>query len=163
MTQRLGATLALLGALLPCWASSSAFAASAQSAEAAPVVPAAVSPEEDRLDGAAETAISVAEGGEPAAVSSEGPVAPLAGPPEPQRGGLFPVLFSPPDPSPLQYDWIRLVSGEWRKGEIELMRSDRLEFESDELDSLKLDWENVAEVRTIRTHTRTPSRCCRSR
>lgn len=42
-----------------------------------------------------------------------------------------------------EFDWIQLVSGEWLKGEIKAMYKESLEFDSDELDMLSLDWEDV--------------------
>jgi hypothetical protein len=54
-------------------------------------------------------------------------------------------------------DWIRLASDEWLRGEIELLRDESLEFESEELDTLELDWDKVVE-QTIRPlhHTSNP-------
>jgi putative salt-induced outer membrane protein YdiY len=45
------------------------------------------------------------------------------------------------------------VRGMWLRGEIEVLRRDSLEFDSEELDTLNLDWEDVAEVRTTRLMT----------
>ncbi len=50
-------------------------------------------------------------------------------------------------------DWVRLVSGEWIKGEIVVLDREKLEFDSAELDSLAIDWSDVVEVRTARTFT----------
>ena len=52
-----------------------------------------------------------------------------------------------------QEEWIRLTSGEWLKGEFTSLRRDSVEFDSDELDELTLDWEDVAEVITTRPFT----------
>ena len=52
-----------------------------------------------------------------------------------------------------KWDWVKLVSGEWLKGEISSLTRDTLEFESEELDDLKLDWDKVAEVVTATTFT----------
>lgn len=49
-------------------------------------------------------------------------------------------------PSAVNFDWIQLVSGEWLKGEIKGMFKDKLEFDSDKLDLLTLDWEDVRYV-----------------
>jgi putative salt-induced outer membrane protein YdiY len=46
-------------------------------------------------------------------------------------------------PTAVNFDWIQLVSGEWLKGEIKGMFKDKLEFDSDKLDLLTLDWEDV--------------------
>ena len=54
---------------------------------------------------------------------------------------------------PGHYDWIRLTSGEWLKGDILTLRDDKLEFDSDEMDEQTFDWEDVAEVRSARMYT----------
>lgn len=57
------------------------------------------------------------------------------------------------------FDWIELTSGEWLKGELQTMYDDTLSFDSDKLDLLKLDWDDVRQVRTDNPHTvRTESR-----
>jgi len=63
------------------------------------------------------------------------------------------VDWHPPEPAEGADDWIRLKSGEWLRGDIEVMRRDSLEFDSDELDTLSLDWKDVVEVRTTRSMT----------
>ena len=55
--------------------------------------------------------------------------------------------FQPP---PDSFDWIQLKSGEWLKGEIIALYDGKLEFDSDELNKLTLDWEDVRQVRTGR-------------
>lgn len=54
--------------------------------------------------------------------------------------------FIPPEDD--KFDWIQLVSGEWLKGEIRVMYNYVLEFDSDELDLLSLDWEDVRQIRS---------------
>ncbi len=49
-------------------------------------------------------------------------------------------------PTVIDFDWIQLVSGEWLKGEIKGMYKEKLEFDSDKLDLLTLDWEDVRYV-----------------
>jgi putative salt-induced outer membrane protein YdiY len=49
-------------------------------------------------------------------------------------------------PEPEEFDWILLTSGEWLKGEIKFLREDSFEFDSDELEGLTFDWEDIAEV-----------------
>ncbi len=49
---------------------------------------------------------------------------------------------------PTHFDWILLTSGEWLKGDLIAMYSDKLEFDSDEMGLLTLDWEDIAEVRS---------------
>jgi hypothetical protein len=61
--------------------------------------------------------------------------------------------WQPPAPDPTDFDWIKLTSGEWLKGDIEGLRSDSLEFDSDELDTFTFDWEDIVEVRSPRQNT----------
>jgi hypothetical protein len=49
---------------------------------------------------------------------------------------------------PDEFDWIQLTSGEWLKGEIKVMYEDSLEFDSDELDLLSLDFADIKELRS---------------
>lgn len=50
-------------------------------------------------------------------------------------------------------DWLQLVSGEWIKGEIKHMRDDNLEFDSDTLDTLNIDFDDVVRVHSPRMET----------
>lgn len=50
-------------------------------------------------------------------------------------------------------DWIRLTSGEWLRGELSSLSRDRIEFDSEELDELQIEWEDVAEVVTDQPFT----------
>jgi len=59
----------------------------------------------------------------------------------------------PPDPSAKERDWIRMNSGEWLNGEIMSMRDGDLKFDSEELDELGLDWNDVTELRSARVLT----------
>ena len=61
--------------------------------------------------------------------------------------------WTPPAPSKAEKDWIHLSSGEWLWGTIELMRDESLEFDSEELDEVTIDWEDVAEIRSARIMT----------
>jgi hypothetical protein len=72
----------------------------------------------------------------------------LAGSARAQEG---PGAWDPAAPLPTDFDWVQLTSGEWLKGEIFVLYDDTLEFESDELDKLSLDFEDVKEVRSSRT------------
>lgn len=47
-----------------------------------------------------------------------------------------------------EFDWLKLSSDEWLKGDIISMYDDELEFDSDELDVQVIDWEDVAELRS---------------
>lgn len=55
-------------------------------------------------------------------------------------------LFFPPRDS--KFDWIQLKSGEWLKGKLKGLYSYKVEFESDELDNLDFDWEDIKSIRT---------------
>ncbi|MBW2698867.1 MAG: DUF481 domain-containing protein [Deltaproteobacteria bacterium] len=50
-------------------------------------------------------------------------------------------------------EWIRLSTGDWISGALELMRDDTIEFENPELGTLRLDWEIVEEFHSGRTNT----------
>ncbi len=72
-----------------------------------------------------------------------------------------PVLEMNPEPWPGPemtegMDLIELTSGEWLKGEIQMMYNDWIEFDSDILDLQKIDWTDVRQlisttVQTVRT------------
>jgi putative salt-induced outer membrane protein YdiY len=55
-------------------------------------------------------------------------------------------------PSADKFDWIQLTSNEWLKGEVKGMYKDSLEFDSDKLDLLNIDWEDVKILRSHRTN-----------
>ena len=55
-------------------------------------------------------------------------------------------------PSAVDYDWIQLNSNEWLKGEIKGMYRDSLEFDSDNLNVLDIDWEDVKILRSHRVN-----------
>jgi len=61
--------------------------------------------------------------------------------------------WSPPPPSAAEKDWIRLSSGEWLWGTIDLMRDESLEFDSEEMDVVTIDWVDVVEIRSARAMT----------
>lgn len=61
--------------------------------------------------------------------------------------------WEPPPPSATEKDWIRMSSGEWIKGELNFLIDDNLEFDSEDLDLLELDWADVAELRSPRIMT----------
>ena len=57
--------------------------------------------------------------------------------------------WQPSSPVFLQnFDWVKLTSDEWLKGDIIAMYDETLEFDSDELDVQTIDWEDVAELRS---------------
>jgi putative salt-induced outer membrane protein YdiY len=45
-----------------------------------------------------------------------------------------------------QFDWIQTTSGEWLKGQLKVLYTDQLEFDSDEFGLQTLDWEDVAQL-----------------
>ncbi|MCL1068134.1 DUF481 domain-containing protein [Shewanella olleyana] len=51
-------------------------------------------------------------------------------------------------PQDTEYDWLQLTSLELLKGEIKNLYDDQLEFESDELDTIFIDWEDVKELQS---------------
>jgi hypothetical protein len=59
--------------------------------------------------------------------------------------------WQPTPPMPEKFDWIQLTSDEWLKGEIIAMYDDKLEFDSDELDLLEFDMEDVRQIRSAQT------------
>ena len=62
-------------------------------------------------------------------------------------------VWAPPPPSAAEKDWIRLSSGEWLWGTIDLMRDESLEFDSEEMDVVTIDWVDVVEIRSARAMT----------
>jgi putative salt-induced outer membrane protein YdiY len=59
-------------------------------------------------------------------------------------------VFQPPAPAPDKFDWIQFTSGEWLKGEFIALYDGSLEFDSDQLENLVVDWADVRQVRTAR-------------
>jgi hypothetical protein len=59
--------------------------------------------------------------------------------------------WQPEPPMPDDFDWIQLTSGEWLKGEIIAMYDESLEFDSDELDALTLDWDDIRQIWSAQT------------
>jgi len=53
-------------------------------------------------------------------------------------------------PAAKDFDWVQLTSGEWLKGEIKSMYSETLEFDSDKLDLLEIDWDDVKYLKSYR-------------
>jgi len=51
------------------------------------------------------------------------------------------------------YDWLRLTSGEWLKGEVHWMREKDIEFDSDKLDLLTFSWSKVSQLHSPRVNT----------
>lgn len=55
--------------------------------------------------------------------------------------------FRPPNDG---YDWIQLTSGEWLKGELIGLFNEEVEFDSEVLDDLTIDWEDVKQIVSAR-------------
>ena len=51
------------------------------------------------------------------------------------------------------FDWVQMVSGEWIKGNMKRMRDDVLEFDSDKLDMLNLDFADISLVHSPQSNT----------
>jgi putative salt-induced outer membrane protein YdiY len=49
------------------------------------------------------------------------------------------------------FDWVKVPSGEWLGGEIKVLYEDNLEFDSDEIGLIGIDWSDVVEMRTTQT------------
>jgi hypothetical protein len=58
--------------------------------------------------------------------------------------------WAPPEPSKAGWDWARLDTSEWVKGEMIVMHEDVMEFDSDKFDEIDVDWEDVHELRLAR-------------
>ncbi len=55
-----------------------------------------------------------------------------------------------PSPSDADYDWLRIDSGEWLKGELIVLQGNVLRFDSDEFNELEFDWIDVLDLRLLR-------------
>ena len=64
---------------------------------------------------------------------------------QPKAVDPWDAFVPPPD---AKFDWIQLTSGEWLKGEFKVLYDYVIEFDSDELDLLEFDFEDVKRVRT---------------
>lgn len=51
------------------------------------------------------------------------------------------------------YDWLRLTSGEWLKGELKRMREKDIEFDSDKLDLVTFSWGKVDQLHSPNVNT----------
>jgi len=61
--------------------------------------------------------------------------------------------WHPIGPSKDTKDWLQLKSGEWLRGNMDLFRDLKMEFDSDELDDLVIDWDDIAAFRFPREMT----------
>jgi hypothetical protein len=70
--------------------------------------------------------------------------------------GVSPGLtqeWHPPEPAANEKDWVQLSSGEWVRGTIDLFRDLKMEFDSNDLDDLVIDWADIAAFRSPRVLT----------
>jgi hypothetical protein len=65
-----------------------------------------------------------------------------------QQVRIPPMPWSPVEPNPADYDWVKLTTGEWLKGDIMSLVDEVFEFDSEKLKELTFDWEDVAELRS---------------
>ncbi len=63
-------------------------------------------------------------------------------------GSLTSLRGEAPEPLTGDYDWVQLTSGEWLKGEVKDLQDDSFTFDSDILDDLEIDWEDVEQLHT---------------
>ncbi|MEE3326374.1 MAG: DUF481 domain-containing protein [Myxococcota bacterium] len=52
----------------------------------------------------------------------------------------------PPDDRPAKWEWVELTSGEWLKGDIKGIRSDKLDFDSSQFDDITLKMKDVVQT-----------------
>ncbi len=61
--------------------------------------------------------------------------------------------FVPPQLESSGRDWVKMSSGEWLMGDVKGLRDDDFSFDSEDLDDLDLDWDDVAELYSPRILT----------
>ncbi len=69
------------------------------------------------------------------------------------RAALVLGPWAPPAEDPDRKDWLILDSGEWLRGTLEYIVDEEVYFESDELDDLVIDWDDVAGMQSPRRNT----------
>jgi putative salt-induced outer membrane protein YdiY len=62
-------------------------------------------------------------------------------------GGTYAIQFGD------TFDWVRLASGEWIKGNLKRMRDDNVEFDSDKLEMLNIDFADVTHIHSPQVNT----------
>jgi hypothetical protein len=55
------------------------------------------------------------------------------------------------EPTDKKHDWVQLTSGEWLSGKIYAMYDEELEFDSEKLDLLTIDWEDVNRLQSYQS------------
>ena len=71
----------------------------------------------------------------------------------PEKPTDVPADWGPPAPDPTEHDWIQLNSHELLKGKIKRLQNGIVRFDSDKLDDLEFDWDDVIGIVTAREHT----------
>jgi len=56
-------------------------------------------------------------------------------------------------PNKVNADWLQLTSGEWLRGKIIIMQKDNLEFDSDELDEIEIEWKKVKYIKSYEPYS----------
>lgn len=56
-------------------------------------------------------------------------------------------------PTRVSADWLQLTSGEWLRGRVISMQSESLEFDSDELNNLDIDWDKVKYLKSYQPYS----------
>ncbi|MHC4552269.1 MAG: DUF481 domain-containing protein [Planctomycetota bacterium] len=59
----------------------------------------------------------------------------------------------PPEPGSDGFDWVQLKNGEWVKGQIEEMEDETLTIDSDILEKLEIDWDDIYAIYTAGVNT----------
>ena len=66
---------------------------------------------------------------------------------------VAPADSDPPAPRSGEFDWMQFKNGEWLKGEIKDLQDDSFTFDSDKLDELSLDFDDIAGLYSPRINT----------
>lgn len=100
--------------------------------------------------GGSATALAQSPSGEPATTVGAAPTseAEVSSSSDSPASLPLPPLPIADTPAPMTgtWDWVRLVSGEWLRGEIRELRDQTFLFHSEKLGDLTLDWADVAEL-----------------
>ena len=60
------------------------------------------------------------------------------------------AAWAPTPADAAEFDWLRIDSGEWLKGELIVVQSRELRFDSDEFKELEFDWVDVLDLKLVR-------------
>lgn len=56
------------------------------------------------------------------------------------------LAWTPPKPDYGRWDWVRIDSGEWLKGELVVVQNRSMTFNSDKFDEVEIDWADVLDL-----------------